>query len=201
MPRIRNDKDMNICIYGASSDAIAASYKEAAWKLGQKLGEASFGMVFGGGATGLMGAAARGLRSVKEEYDSSGKRGHILIGVAPRFFDRPGVLYEDCTEMIWTETMRERKQTMEELSDAFVVLPGGIGTFEEFFEILTLRQLKRHDKPIILYNINGYYNQIRRLLEQATEEHFMADHQPALCSFAETAEEIVKKLQDLLPYG
>lgn len=189
---------MNICIYGAASDAIAASYKEAAWDLGRKLGEASFGMVFGGGATGLMGAAARGLRSAKQEKDTLEKRSHILIGVAPRFFDRPGVLYEDCTEMIWTETMRERKQKMEELSDAFVVLPGGIGTFEEFFEILTLRQLKRHDKPIILYNVNGYYNQIRSLLEQAAAEKFMADYQPALCIFAETADEIVEKLQDFL---
>lgn len=175
---------MNICIYGASSDAIDASYKKAAWELGEKLGESAFGMVFGGGATGLMGAAARGLRS----------RGGVLIGVAPRFFDRPGVLYEDCNEMIWTETMRERKQKMEEMSDGFVVLPGGIGTFEEFFEILTLRQLRRHDKPIILYNINGYYDQVRVLLEQAVREQFMAEHQLGLCSFAERGDEIVEQL-------
>lgn len=182
---------MNICIYGASSDAIDASYKKAAWELGHKLGESSFGMVFGGGATGLMGAAARGFESGGSENES------VLIGVAPRFFDRPGVLYDGCNEMIWTETMRERKQKMEDLSDAFVVLPGGIGTFEEFFEILTLRQLKRHDKPIILYNINGYYDQIRLLMEQAVREHFMTEQQLTLCSFAESTDEILEKIQQL----
>ena len=177
---------MNICIYGAASDKIDDSYKQAAWELGRRMGEASVGMVFGGGATGMMGAAARGLRSVS--------RSCPLIGVAPVFFDRPGVLYEDCSEIIWTETMRERKQKMEELSDGFVVLPGGIGTFEEFFEILTLRQLKQHDKPIILYNINGYYDRIRELLQHAATEHFMTEEQTKLCSFAGSAEEILSKV-------
>lgn len=179
---------MNICIYGASSDTIDGSYKKAAWELGRKLREASFDIVFGGGATGLMGAAARGFRSTETE-----KVGN-LIGVAPRFFDKPGVLYEDCSEMIWTETMRERKQKMEELSGGFVVLPGGIGTFEEFFEILTLRQLKCHNKPIILYNINGYYDRIRDLLKQAVEDHFMAEYQLDLCCFLENADQIVEML-------
>ena len=175
---------MNVCVYGASSDAIDASYKKAAWELGQKLGEAGFGMVFGGGATGLMGAAARGLKSC----------GGSLIGVAPRFFDRPGVLYDGCDQMIWTETMRERKQKMEELSEGFVVLPGGIGTFEEFFEILTLRQLEQHGKPIILYNINGYYDQICVLLEQAVKEKFMSERQLALCSFEDHADAVVENM-------
>ncbi|MDO5409586.1 MAG: TIGR00730 family Rossman fold protein [Lachnospiraceae bacterium] len=174
---------MNICIYGASSDRIDESYKKAAWELGRELGRASFGMVFGGGATGLMGAAARGLRSVGDEC--------VLIGVAPRFFDRPGVLFEECSEMIWTETMRERKKKMEELSDGFVVLPGGIGTFEEFFEILTLKQLNQHNKPIWIYNVNGYYEQIRKLLQNSVEEHFMTESQMALCRFCESAEEII----------
>jgi hypothetical protein len=75
-----------------------------------------------------------------------------------------------------------------------VVLPGGIGTFEEFFEILTLRQLKRHDKPIILYNINGYYNQIRKLLEQAVDEWFMTEEQLRLCDFADNADEVLDRI-------
>ncbi|MDD7388788.1 MAG: TIGR00730 family Rossman fold protein [Lachnospiraceae bacterium] len=179
---------MNICIYGASSDRIDESYKNAARELGKSLGEASFGMVFGGGATGLMGAAARGLRSVGKD--------RILIGVAPRFFDEPGVIYEGCSEIIWTETMRERKQKMEDLSDGFVVLPGGIGTFEEFFEILTLRELNRHNKPIILYNFNGYYDRIRELLQHAAAEKFMTEEQTYLCSFADSAEEILQKLKE-----
>lgn len=190
---------MNVCIYGASSDAIDMCYKEAAWELGRKLAEASFGMVFGGGATGLMGAAARGLRSADSSVCQDQTVHRVpLIGVAPRFFDKPGVLYQDCSEMIWTDTMRERKQIMEDRSQAFIVLPGGIGTFEEFFEILTLRQLKRHDKPIILYNVNGYYEQIRKLLCHAVEEGFMTRQQLELCSFAENVEEILEKLHMLL---
>ena len=97
--------------------------------------------------------------------------------------------------MIWTDTMRERKQKMEDLSDGFVVLPGGIGTFEEFFEILTLRELNRHNKPIILYNVNGYYNRIRELLQHAAEEGFMTEEQTRLCSFADSAEEIIRELR------
>ena len=178
---------MNICIHGASRDAIDESYKKAACELGRQLGEASVGMVFGGGATGLMGAAARGLRGAGKD--------RLLIGVAPRFFDKPGVIYEDCSEMIWTDTMRERKQKMEDLSDGFVVLPGGIGTFEEFFEILTLRELNRHNKPIILYNVNGYYDRIRELLQHAAEEGFMTEEQTRLCSFADSAEEIIRELR------
>lgn len=184
-----------ICVYGASSDAIDACYKEAAWELGKKLAEASYGIVFGGGATGLMGAAARGLRSVCTEKSSETVP---LIGVAPRFFDKPGVLYSDCSEMIWTDTMRERKQIMEDRAQAFVVLPGGIGTFEEFFEILTLKQLKRHNKPILLYNVNGYYEPVKHLLSHAVEEGFLAEFQLKLCSFAENPEEILEKLEEML---
>ena len=146
-----------------------------------------------------MGAAARGLRCADSSVCQDQTVHRVpLIGVAPRFFDKPGVLYQDCSEMIWTDTMRERKQIMEDRSQAFIVLPGGIGTFEEFFEILTLRQLKRHDKPIILYNVNGYYEQIRKLLCHAVEEGFMAGQQLELCSFAKNAEEILEKLHVLL---
>ncbi|MDY2627974.1 MAG: TIGR00730 family Rossman fold protein [Lachnospiraceae bacterium] len=174
---------MNICIYGAASDRIDESYKKEAWELGRRFAQLSIGVVFGGGATGMMGAAARGVRSVSSTCP--------LIGVAPVFFDKPGVLYENCSEMIWTETMRERKQKMEDLSDGFVVLPGGIGTFEEFFEILTLKQLGRHEKPIILYNINNYYDGIRMLMQKAVDERFMTEQQMEACLFADSKEMIL----------
>ena len=103
-----------------------------------------------------MGAAARGVAA---------ENGYIL-GIAPRFFDQPGVLYEKCTEFIFTENMRERKKLLEEKSDATIVAPGGIGTYEEFFEIFTLKSLKRIDRPIVLYNIDGYYDKMKALLEK-----------------------------------
>ena len=130
----------------------------------------------------MMGAAAGGFRSVQKNGE--------LIGIIPRCFEQPGVWYTECSELIWTESMRERKYLMEEKADAFLVFPGGVGTFEEFFEVITLKQIGEHKKPILLYNVNGYYEQIRSLLEQAVEQKFMTAEHLSLVSFAENAEEI-----------
>jgi len=154
---------MNICVYGASSDQIDRGYLDAAFELGVCMARAGHTLIFGGGATGLMGASARGMA----------QEGGTIVGIAPSFFDRPGVLYPHCTEFVFTETMRERKQLMEDRSDAFIMTPGGIGTFEEFFEILTLRQLRRHHKPIGILNVNGYYDPLITLMEQAIAQQFM----------------------------
>ena len=139
---------MNICVYGAASDSIADVYKKAGEQLGEELARRGHGLVFGCGASGMMGASARG---------ASRGGGHI-IGVAPSFFNVDGVLYPECDEYVFTETMRERKQQLENLSDCFIISPGGVGTFDEFFQILTLKTLGQHDKPIILYNINGFWD-------------------------------------------
>lgn len=154
---------MNICIYGASSDAIDPVYLRRVEVLGETLAKRGHGLVFGAGARGVMGAAARGFH----------KEGGPIKGVAPTFFNVDGVLFEHCTEFVPTETMRERKQIMEDSADAFVIGPGGIGTFEEFFEILTLKQLGRHAKPIAIYNINGYYDAMLAMLTKSAEENFM----------------------------
>ena len=154
---------MNLCLYGASSDQIAPAYLQAVEALGAKLAARGHGMVFGGGAQGLMGAAARGVSS---------QHGYIL-GVAPSFFNVDGVLYPHCSEFIYTETMRQRKQIMEDRADGFIMVPGGIGTYEEFFEMLTLKQLGRHSKPIAILNLNGYYDLLEQLLEQTIRQGFM----------------------------
>ena len=139
---------MNVCLYGASSNEIDKKYIAATEALGEALAKAGHGLVYGAGGCGLMGAAARGMTRCG---------GHI-VGVAPEFLNVDGILYEHCDELVLTETMRQRKQIMEERSDAFLVTPGGIGTYEEFFEIYTLKQLGRHQKPIILYNIDGFFD-------------------------------------------
>jgi uncharacterized protein (TIGR00730 family) len=154
---------MQICVYGAASDDIAPIYVTKTEELGAALAARHHGLVFGGGAHGLMGAVARGVSSV----------GGTIIGVAPHFFHSPGILYEQCTQMLRTETMRERKEQMEQLADAFIMTPGGIGTFEEFFEILTLRQLGRHSKPIGIFNVNGYFDPLLALLEHAAAQGFL----------------------------
>ncbi len=154
---------MKICIYGAASNDIDKSYLECGEKLGKEIALRNHTLVFGGGATGLMGAVARGVDS----------NGGALIGIAPRFFDIEGVLYQNCSELIYTDTMRNRKELMEEKSDAFVVTPGGIGTLEEFLEILTLRSLDRHQKPIALFNINGYFDSLVAFLQNGVEQKFL----------------------------
>lgn len=195
---------MNICVYGASSNEIDPVYLRDGEALGFAMAGRGHGLVFGGGMKGLMGATARGMT-----------RGHgTIVGVAPRFFDVEGVLYPDCTEFIFTETMRERKAIMEERADAFIMTPGGIGTFEEFFEILTLRQLGRHEKAIAVLNTKGYYEPLRQMLEQAIEQGFLRPECRALCAFFDDPEALLdylekgptkvedpSKLRDVLPAG
>ena len=154
---------MNICMYGASSTDLDKIYYDAAEHLGRRIAARGHGLVFGGGAQGLMGATARGLAA----------GGGRITGIAPRFFDKPGILYKECSEFIFTDTMRERKELMENLSDAFIMAPGGIGTYEEFFEVLTLKQLGQLNKPIAVFNVNGYYELLLRLLKDTVSKGFM----------------------------
>lgn len=177
---------MNICLYGASSNTIDEKYIKQTEEFGEVLASRGHSLVYGAGAGGLMGAAARGV------YKKGGK----ITGVAPSFFNVDGILFEHCTEMIYTETMRERKEIMENRADAFVMVPGGIGTFDEFFEILTLKQLGRHNKPIAIFNQNGYYNSITALLENAIKEGFMTEKNRKLLGVFETGEELLSYFEN-----
>ncbi len=175
---------MNVCVYGAASQKIHTDYTEAAQQLGRLMGEAGMSLVFGGGATGMMGACARGMEQA----------GGRIIGVAPHFFDREGVLFPRCTEMIFTDTMRQRKEKMELLSEAFIMTPGGIGTLEEFFEILTLKQLGRMNKPIAVLNTRGCYDSLRVLLEHSVEQGFLEKDGLELFQMYSCPQELVQGL-------
>ncbi len=155
---------MNICVYGAASKTIDEKYITAVENLGYVLAERGHGLVFGGGRNGLMGAAARGF--------TKGNATEIIC-VAPKFFNVDGLLYEHCSEYIHPDTMRERKAILEERSDAFIASPGGIGTFDELFEIVTLRSLGRHTKPVVLYNVSGFYTPMLELLGKYESEGFL----------------------------
>ena len=156
---------MKICVFGAASHTIDKKYIETVEIMGEEMAKRGHSLVFGGGANGLMGAAARGVK----------KGGGYILGVIPKFFEDESVeaVFEECDQLIEPDTMRERKQLMEDNAEAFIITPGGIGTFEEFFEILTLKQLCRHNKPIAIYNINGYYNEILHAIEVATKKNFI----------------------------
>ena len=170
---------MKICVYGASGDKLARDYFEAAEELGVLMARGGHSPIFGGGQHGLMGACARGVSREKGD----------ITGIAPRFFDEPGILYPNCSRFIFTETMGERKAAMEEAAEAFIVLPGGIGTYEEFFETLTLKQLGRHAKPIAVLNTAGYYSAMDLMLRKTAEAGFMSRNCLALFALCDTPEQ------------
>ena len=172
---------MNICLYGASSNEIDENYIKRTEILGEEIGKRGHSLVFGGGAKGLMGAAARGV------YKEKGG----IIGIAPSFFNVDGVLFEHCTEFIYTETMRERKQILEHKADAFVAVPGGIGTFDELFEIFTLRQLGRHNKPLAVFNIDGYYDNLYKMLRTSVDQGFLTETALGLLPFFDDEKKLV----------
>ena len=177
---------MKLCLYGASSNLINKKYIEATEKLGEELAKRGHTLVFGGGANGLMGAAARGVTKVGGE----------IIGISPKFFDVDGVLYDKCTEFIYTETMQERKHLLVTKSDGFIVMPGGPGTFDELFETLSLRQLGIHNKPIAVFNIDGYFDPLGQMLKNAYDGNFMTKEILKLCPLFNNETDLLKYLEE-----
>ena len=176
---------MIICLYGASSPDIDQSYIEAVEELGSQMARRGHSMVYGGGANGLMGAAARGMSAC----------GGSITGVAPEFFKHPGILYENCEEFIFTDTMAERKQLMIAHADAFVMAPGGFGTLEEFFEVLTLKQLGRHNPAIAVLNTGGFYDSLQSFVRSAVERRFIRPACLQIYALLPTPEETLAYLE------
>ena len=174
---------MKICVFGASSDIIEDKYIDASYKLGSEMAKRNIGLVFGGGNCGVMGASARG------EYDNGG----YILGVAPHIMKIHNLLFDNCTEFKHTETMAERKTFMEDHADAFIIAPGGIGTFEEFFEVYTLKQLGRHNKAIVIYNAYGYYDKLIDMLNHSVKENFLKEDSLELIA-------VFDKIEPMLDY-
>lgn len=180
---------MKLCVYGASSNAIDPSFIKQGEQLGRLMAEHGHELVFGGGDNGMMGAVARGV------HNNDGR----VVGIAPSFFKVDGVLYEHCDEFLYPETMRERKRLLEDMADGFVVTAGGIGTFDEFFEVLTLKQLSRHTKPIAILNTNGYYDALTALLDNAIDKHFMTPANRELYFITDSPEKLLEYLEGYTP--
>ena len=151
-----------VCVFASGGVTQNEIYNKSAFDLGAELAKNGLSMVFGAGGTGLMGQCARGLKS----------SGGYLVGVIPEFLIAPGICFDDIDKTIVTKTMHERKQTMENMSDAFVALPGGFGTFEELLEVITLKLLCEHAKPVVILNSDGYYNKLKEAFMFIFSEKF-----------------------------
>ena len=149
-----------VCVFCASSEAVGEVHRATARALGSAIAQQGWGLMYGGGNIGLMGEVARAALAA----------GGDVTGVIPHLLADREVALEDVTRLIRTDTMRERKALMDEGSDVFVVLPGGIGTLEEVVEILTLKQLGYHQRPIILLDPTGYWDPLMVLLERMVEQ-------------------------------
>ena len=158
----RNKMIKNICVYSSSSSILSAEYREAATELGINMAKKKYNLVFGGGTEGLMGYTARAVH----------KHGGRVIGIIPEYFNVKGVVYEECNELIVTQNMRQRKAIMEEKAHAFIALPGGFGTLEELLEIITLKQVERHNKPVVMINTKNFFTPLLDMFDHIFKEKF-----------------------------
>jgi len=180
---------LSVCVYCASSELVSPELRAVAAELGRALAAEGWSLVYGGGNVGLMGEVAR----------AALEAGAHVTGVIPhRLADRE-IALEDVTELVRTETMRERKGLMDDRSDAFVVLPGGIGTLEELVEILTLKQLGYHDRAIVVLDAGGYWDPFLAQLDRMVELGLAAASLPSLLDATHDVAGTVAAIRDYRP--
>jgi len=167
-----------VCVFSSSSSAVNSIYSDTAIDLGKRLGQEGFDLIFGGADVGLMGVIAR----------TAQNHGARVTGVIPEPLVGKGIAYQEADELIVPNNLRDRKEIIESKSDAFIALPGGFGTMEEIMEILTLKQLQFHNKPIVFINTNGYYDNLIAQFETGYQENFAKNEYKELYYFSESAE-------------
>jgi uncharacterized protein (TIGR00730 family) len=180
----------SICVYCGSNSGAAPEYADAARLLGRSMAAAGIRLVYGGGSVGLMGLVARSVL----EHDGD------VTGIIPQFLKDREVMLKEVSELVVTADMHERKRIMFERSDAFVALPGGIGTLEEVVEIMTWAQLDQHEKPILIANINGFWDPLVGQFQRMTADGFLhkaflGDHVDLPVRFCDRVEEIIPTLR------
>lgn len=176
----------SICIYCGSSDRMPALYRTAAQEMGQTLAQRGLQLIYGAGRTGLMGVVA----------DAVLEAGGSVVGVIPQMFNTPALVHTglSCLEVV--DSMHLRKARMAQLADAFIALPGGFGTLDEFFEILTWAQIGLHQKPIGLLNIQGFFDPLLRWVEHAESEGFIYTEHRHLFTWADRPDALVAALEN-----
>jgi uncharacterized protein (TIGR00730 family) len=175
----------SICVYCGSGDGEEPAYAEAATALGKAMAEAGIRLVYGGGSVGLMGRVARAT------LDAGGE----VTGIIPHFLEKREEMFTDVTDLIVTQDMHERKMMMFDRAEAFVALPGGVGTLEELVEQLTWIQLGQHEKPVLLANIAGFWRPLMELIDHMREENFVRPDVDVSYLVTENVADIVPMLQ------
>jgi uncharacterized protein (TIGR00730 family) len=176
-----------VCVFCGSSSGVLPVYREEAVTLGGLLGETGVGLVYGGAQVGLMGALA----------DAALACGSEVIGVIPRMLAGVEVAHPRLSRLILVETMHERKALMAQEADAFIALPGGFGTLDEFFEILTWAQLGIHSKPCLLVNTGGYFNHLLTFLKVAVDQGFLKAKNQGLIRVVDSSQEALELLRSI----
>lgn len=179
----------NICVYCSSSSKIDSKYVETAKKLGIFLADSDMQLIYGGGSVGLMGILA----------DSVLGKGGKVTGIIPKFMVEAEWQHNGLTQLILTESMHERKEKMAAMSDAAIALPGGYGTLEELLEIITWKQLGIYKNPIIIVNVDGYYNSLLAQFKQAADELFIRPKHLEMWTVVETADEALDAIKNSKP--
>ena len=174
----------SICVYCGSRPGTEPAYADAARQTGEWIARHNGQLIYGGGRGGLMGIVA----------DAALRAGARVVGIIPKALVEKEWAHTDCTELHIVENMHERKRMMAERADAFIALPGGIGTFEELFEVWTWRQLDYHNKPIGLLNTQGYYDGMLHFLQSAVDHGFLGDWQRNLLQTAEAPAPLLTEL-------
>ncbi len=174
-----------VCVFCGSSRGAREAYQEAARETGRAIAEAGLGLVYGGGRVGLMGMLA----------DAALEAGGEVIGVIPQALSSSEIAHGGLTELRVVGSMHERKALMEQFSDGFLAMPGGFGTFDELFEILTWAQLHLHDKPVCLLNVCGYFDGLLTMVNHAEQERFVRPEHRAALLVAETGARAVELLR------
>lgn len=172
----------NVCVYCASSTQIGPAYFEAARQLGTLLAEAGIGVVNGAGRMGLMAAVSNAALAA----------GGRVTGVIPRFMVEQGWQHTGLTQLVEVDNMHQRKRLMAQLGDATIALPGGCGTLEELLEVITWKQLGLYLKPVVLLNVNGYYDPLLAMFRRAVDEHFMRPQHADIWHVASTPAEALR---------
>ena len=179
-----NTPAFSVCVYCGSRNGLQPEYTDVARQVGTWIGQHNGQLVYGGGNNGLMGLVAQATA------DAGGR----VVGIIPKALQTKENTRTACTELYVVNTMHERKHMMMARADAFVALPGGIGTFEEFFEAWTWRQLGYHDKPVGLLNVEGYYDRLLSFLETSVADQFMGDWQMDLIHSDARVPELLRQL-------